>query len=98
MTRKFELASKIPDTVQTASDGMLIEPFFRNREEAIRIKRLQTQTERWKFSDAFALVGCVRCGTKQRPHHACGFCAACYRWYSNVLQKVLRARQREGEQ
>jgi len=75
-------------------DAMLFEPFFRSRSESVRIQRLQTHAERRKFADAFALEGCLRCQTKSRPHCACGLCTVCHRWYKNVLQKVLLARQK----
>ena len=73
---------------------MLFEPFFRKRSESVRIQRLQTNAERRKFADAFAMEGCLHCHSKKRQHRACGLCVVCHRWYKNVLQKVLRARMR----
>lgn len=94
MTAKLAPPKKV---IETGSEEILFEPFFRTREEAVRIRRLQTRAERRKFADAFAMVGCIRCGTTQRPHVACGFCQACYVWYGNVLQRALRARQQDGD-
>lgn len=98
MTSKISVVSKSAKPTAAASDNVLMEPFFRNREAAFQIKRMQTRAERMKFADAFTEVGCVRCGTKERPHYGCGFCNLCYKWYANILQRVMRARQRDGEQ
>jgi hypothetical protein len=84
--------------VSDETKTIVIEPFFRTREESRRMAGLQTLPERRKFPDAFALVGCVRCGTKQRPHRACGFCEPCYQWYAAVLKKVIRARERDRDE
>ena len=72
-------------------EGMLFEPFFRSRQESVRIQRTQSLAERRKFAVAFRMFGCVRCGTNKRPHAACGFCAPCYQWYRGALNKALRA-------
>jgi hypothetical protein len=87
--QSVEVITGAGDSTETP---MLLEPFFRKRSETIRIQRLQTLAERRKFSDAFALVGCLRCQSKVRAHGACGLCTVCYRWYKNILQRVLRAR------
>ncbi len=78
--------------LDTAATGQLLEPFFRSREEADTIRRTQSMAERSKFADAFALVGCVRCQSKDRLHAACGFCETCYAWYTNVLKRVVKNR------
>lgn len=82
------------DFRETEVKPELLEPFFRSRAEANRIRQTQTSAERRKFADAFALVGCVRCQSKDRPHQGCGFCTTCYRWYTNVLRGVLLARKK----
>jgi hypothetical protein len=88
---------KVVDPDRPSSDDpMLFEPFFRTRSESVRIQRLQTQVERRKFGDAFTLVGCLRCESKQRPHWACGLCCVCYAWYRNVLRTAVRMRK-DGE-
>jgi hypothetical protein len=76
-------------------DAMILEPFFRKREDTFRIQRLQTKAERKKFAKAFEAVGCVRCQTTSRAHQACGFCTVCYRWYKNVLNNAVRSLQND---
>jgi hypothetical protein len=82
------------DRQKPAEDPLLLEPFFRTRAEAIQIQRLKTFPERKAVADAYAEIGCLRCQTKKRPHSASGLCTACRRWYANVLQRKIRARQR----
>lgn len=96
MSTKITLLEKASRTADTSagSEVALLEPFFHSREENLRIRHSQSQAERAKFADAFAIVGCIRCGTKERPHCACGFCNSCYAWYAHVLRKVVRARQK----
>lgn len=83
-----------PGSDSAASTGELLEPFFRKREDAQRTRKLQSPAERLKFADAFALVGCLRCQSKNRLHAGCGLCESCYQWYTNVLCKVVRDRQK----
>jgi hypothetical protein len=90
---KNQAVEVMSGAVESTETPMLLEPFFRKRSEAIRIQRLQTLAERRKFADAFALVGCLRCQSKERAHGGCGLCTVCYRWYKNILQRVLRARK-----
>ena len=73
-----------------AEEGILIEPFFRSRQESVRIQRTQTVAERRKFAVAYRLEGCVHCGTKERPHCALCFCAPCYQWFRKLQNKALR--------
>jgi hypothetical protein len=99
MTTKITLLGKTARTADAPGESKvdLLEPFFHSREENLRIRRSQSQAERAKFADAFAIVGCIRCGTKDRPHAACGFCASCYTWYAHVLRKVVLARLKAGK-
>lgn len=76
------------------SDALLLEPWFRNRQETVALKRLQAFPERQKFADFFELNGCVRCATKNKPHCGQGLCVSCYHWFSRQLQRAMRARRR----
>jgi len=78
------------------SDATLLEPWFRSRAETVAIKKLQMYAERQKFADFFELNGCLRCAAKDKPHCGQGLCASCHDWFSNHLQRAMRARQ-DGE-
>lgn len=92
----FEIV-KNPPAEPGPDDPLLFEPFFRRRKESTEIKKLETLAERRKFAIAFEMVGCVRCETKARPHAGCGFCDACYGWYSSVLKRAVREAHKESE-
>jgi|SRR6185437_651305 len=91
----FKIVKTLAGEVAPAkpSDATLLEPWFRNRAETVASKRLQTYAARQKFADFFEILGCVRCGTKNKPHRGEGFCASCHAWFSTQLQRAIRARQ-----
>jgi len=92
--RGFQIVKQPAEVArQKSSDAMLLEPWFRNRQETVAIKRLQTLPERQKFADFFELNGCLRCATKDKPHCGQGFCASCHQWFSKQLERAMRARQ-----
>ena|SRR5579864_2799577 len=82
------------DSIATADESLLLEPFFRKRSESVKILRLKSFPERKAVGDAYAEIGCLRCQSKDRPHSACGLCTVCRRWYANLLQRMIRARLR----
>lgn len=92
MKEKFEVVKNTPDPPENSS-ALLLEPWFRSRAEAIEIRRLQTLHERRKFAEFFARFGCIRCGTKTKPHNSSGFCASCYGWVTQGLRKVTHAHE-----
>lgn len=91
MKNSFKIVNEAPAKAQSP-DPMLFEPAFRSRQESLRIQRQQSVVERHKFSDTFNRLGCLRCGTKERPHQGHGLCTACHRWYANELEKSMRLR------
>jgi len=76
------------------SDALLLEPWFRNRQETLALKRLQTLQERQKFADFFEQSGCLRCATKNKPHQGQGLCTSCHNWFRSQLERAMRARLR----
>lgn len=88
----FKIVKTPPDDA-APPDAILLEPWFRNRQETTAMKRLQTFAERQKFADFFLAHGCVRCETKDKPHGGEGFCITCHGWFSAQLQRAMRARK-----
>ena len=93
MKSRFEIVKTSAEAPSEPSDALLLEPWFRNRQETTALKRLQTFAERQKFADFFELNGCVRCAKKSGPHRGEGFCVSCHDWFRNQLQRAMRARQ-----
>ncbi len=59
-------------------DGALMEPFFRERQTAYAIRRLQTVSEQRVGSERYRRLGCLVCRQSERPHAGNGFCTTCY--------------------
>ena len=82
-----------------ARDEFIFEPFFRSRQVAYEIRRLQTVPERKKWGVHFELNGCISCHTRERSHGANGFCSACYPRIFAQLKKIVSElmQERSGE-
>ncbi len=72
----------------------LFEPWFRNRQESLKIKRTQTVPEQRKWSVYYERWGCVCCKKKQLPHRALGFCLTCYLRVSQRIKEILKEAKR----
>lgn len=90
----FQIVKRPAEVAPIAPDAMLIEPWFRTRQETVALKRLQTFAERQKFADFYEIFGCLRCATKNRPHAGEGLCDGCHSWFGKQLQRAMKARQR----
>jgi len=72
-----------------ARDEFVFEPFFRSRQVAYEIRRLQTVPERKKWSVYFERHGCVACGKQDQPYAASGFCGPCHRRVFQRLKGIV---------
>jgi hypothetical protein len=79
-----------------ARDEFMFEPFFRSRQIAYELKRLQTVTEQNKWQVYFQRFGCLRCGTRERIHVGAGCCDRCYPETYNRLKQIV-GEQIKGE-
>ena len=70
-------------------EAIVFEPFFRSRQIAYEIKRLQTMPEREKWSVYFARYGCLICETRERIHVGNGMCNSCYSRTFNSLKQIV---------
>jgi hypothetical protein len=78
-------------------DGILIEPFFRERRIAEEIRRLQFVPERKKWSIYYDKWGCLRCGTNRRQHTSHGMCLRCNVQIVRRLKEIVRELRGEKE-
>jgi hypothetical protein len=75
--------------IMAERDAVVFEPFFRSRQVAYELKRLQTVPEQRKFSIAFARYGCMICETRERIHAGNGLCTKCRAlWFGRFLQII----------
>ncbi len=68
-----------------ARDEFMWEPFFRSRQIAYELKRLQTVSEQKKWQIYYERFGCLRCDTTERIHVGNGCCDRCY---PNTFQRL----------
>src|SRR5258706_16219837 len=64
--------------ILAARDDLIFEPWFRTRQVAYEIRRLQTVPERKRHVRHFERYGCTYCHKRDQPHGAIGFCTRCY--------------------
>jgi hypothetical protein len=70
-------------------DNFIFEPFFRSRQIAYELKRLQTMPERRKWNLFFERHGCLVCVTRERIHVANGMRARCYNRTHSTLKQII---------
>ena len=75
-------------------DQFVLEPFFRSRQEAYEIRRLQTVPERQSWAGVYEEHGCLFCHKSELPHAACGMCTKCYpmvlQWKRSYTERRMR--------
>ena len=72
-----------------ARDEFVFEPFFRSRQVAYEMKRLQTVPERKKWSAFYARHGCLACHTRDESHASNGLCSVCHGRVSRQLKGIM---------
>jgi hypothetical protein len=76
--------------IMAERDAIVFEPFFRSRQIAYELKRLQTVPEQMKWRTFFERYGCLLCETRKRIHVGNGMCARCYQNTFNTLKQIIR--------
>ena len=71
-------------------DGLLWEPWFRQRAVADEIRKLQTVQERKFWPIFFSVYGCFVCKTKDRMHAGNGCCTSCRSNRDRQVRRVHR--------
>jgi len=72
-----------------ARDEFIFEPFFRSRQVAHEIRRLQTVPERKKWAIFFERHGCLACHKHDQSHASNGFCTTCHLRVFQQLKKIV---------
>lgn len=91
------MAIQMAAEIVADKEALLFEPFFRSRQVAYEIKRLQLVTDQRKWMIYFQRFGCLICETTERIHAGCGMCARCYANTGNRLRQIHGEEIREQE-
>ena len=83
------LVQKRVAEILTARDDFVFEPFFRSRQVAYELKRLQTVPERKKWRIFFERHGCLSCHKQDQPHASSGLCNVCHGLVFRQLKQIV---------
>jgi hypothetical protein len=75
--------------IMAERDAFIFEPFFRSRQIAYELKRLQTIPEQEKWSIFYERKGCLACETRVEIHAGCGMCKNCYQRTFRELTQIV---------
>src|SRR6266404_5853795 len=75
--------------IMAERDAFAFEPFFRSRQIAYELKRLQTIPEQRKWTVFFERYGCLKCETRKLIHIGNGLCRNCYPRIFNTLKQII---------
>lgn len=64
------------------------EPYFRSRQVAYELKRLQNVSDQESWKIYYLRFGCMICETTERPHGGCGKCTRCYAFILGRLKQI----------
>ena len=82
----------------TKREDFILEPWFRTRQVAQEIRKLQTVQERNAKATYFEIYGCISCHTQERPHYSNGICTRCHPLILQRLTAIAREATAEHEQ
>ena len=75
--------------IMAERDALVFEPFFRSRQIAYELKRLQTVPEQEKWSTYYERYGCLDCKTQDRVHAGNGMCHNCRSMVFRRLTQII---------
>jgi hypothetical protein len=85
--------------IMAERDALVFEPFFRSRQVAYELKRLQTVPEQEKFSVSYERYGCMICESHATPHAGNGLCRNCRaKWFRRFAQIIKEGMKGESAQ
>ena len=80
-------------------DALVFEPFFRSRQIAYELKRLQRVPEQRINAISFERYGCMTCETRERAHGGHGMCVTCNaKWFRRRTQIVAEGINHQSAQ
>src|SRR5262249_6516822 len=68
----IKLATQMAAEIVADKEALLYEPFFRSRQVAYELKRLQLVSDQRKWMIYFQRFGCLVCESMERIHVGCG--------------------------
>jgi len=71
-------------------DAAVFEPFFRSRQVAYELRRLQSVPEQKKWSVYYERHGCQQCKSADLIHAGNGYCPRCYSRMCQILKGIIR--------
>jgi hypothetical protein len=82
--------------IMAERDALVFEPFFRSRQVAYELKRLQSVPEQAKFSIGYERYGCLICETHATPHAGNNMCKQCHaKWFQRWAQIIAEGMKGE---
>jgi hypothetical protein len=72
------------------SETAIFEPFFRSRQVAYELRRLQSIPEQRVHALRYERLGCMVCKRDDKGHGGLGMCETCYNRESQLRKKLLR--------
>jgi hypothetical protein len=75
--------------IMAERDALVFEPFFRSRQIAYELKRLQTIPEQEKWSIRYERKGCLICETRNSVHAGNSMCQNCYQRTFRELTQIV---------
>jgi hypothetical protein len=76
--------------IMAERDAVILEPFFRSRQIAYELRRLQSVPEQDSWNLFFERHGCLYCHSKERIHAGCGMCVRCYPRVLKEKQAIIK--------
>ncbi|HVS88658.1 MAG TPA: hypothetical protein VHF01_10620 [Candidatus Acidoferrum sp.] len=71
-------------------EAAVFEPFFRSRQVAYELRRLQSAPEQKKWSVYYERHGCQQCKRADLIHAVNGYCTRCYSRMGQILKGIIR--------
>jgi hypothetical protein len=79
---------QVAETV-SKSETAIFEPFFRNRQVAYALRRLQSVPEQRVHAVRYQRHGCMICSKDDTPHGGLGMCTRCYAREFQLRKRIL---------
>ena len=77
-------------------EAAVFEPFFRSRQVAYELRRLQSVPEQKKWSVYFERHGYQQCKRADLIHAGNGYCPCCYSRMGYILKGIIRELSEQG--
>jgi hypothetical protein len=83
-----KLAIELAAQIIAEKEQAIWEPYFRSRQVAYELKRLQNVSDQNSWKIYYLRFGCMICETTERVHGGCGKCTRCYAFVLGRLKQI----------